>query len=221
MKLYKMKGMLMKRSVLTIIAIVCAVAFFTPKADAAMITIEIEAVVSYVEDTGNYLEGKIGLGSIITGYYTYESTTQDSSPADPVQGNYWHYSPPAGIYLSVGGFNFQTDPTNVEFQVFIRNNNQSGDDVYGVGSSNNLALVNGTIVNTIYWQLNDHTASALLSDALPTTPPVLTKWQSNHLRLEGQGLNFLVDAQVTTAIPEPSTFLLFGLGTLLLRKRYN
>jgi len=100
---------------------------------------------------GNYLEGKINPGDTITGYYTYESTTADSSPSDPVQGNYWHYSTPAGIYLTAGGFDFQTDTSNVKFNVFIRNNNMSGDDIYGVESWNNLNLHNGTLVDFIYW----------------------------------------------------------------------
>jgi len=180
------------------------------------VTIYIEAEVDSVEDDDNYLEGQINPGSLITGFYIYESTTPDSSPTDPVQGNYWHYYPPAGLFLTVGGFDFMTDPCDVEFNVFIRNNNPN-DDIYGVDSLNNLPLSNGTIVDAIYWSLKDHTASVFSSDALPTTAPSLDQWDENLLRLRTDRI-FLIDAHVTSAIPEPTTFVLFGLSGFLLAR---
>lgn len=196
-----------------------------PKAEAYPVIIEIEATVDIVSDNNNYLEGKINVDDIITGYYIYESTTPDSSPSDPVQGNYWHYEPPAGISLTVGGFDFVTDPCNVEFSVYIRNNNLSGDDIYGVESWNNLPLSNGTSVDFIYWQLNDNTATALMNDSLPTTAPILDDWTSNIFNIIGdtscEGGTFGIVAHVTTAeiVPEPTTILLLCFGTLLLRIR--
>ncbi len=200
------------------IAVVCWFSFFALPAEAALITIEITAEVDYVEDNGNYLDGQINPGDIITGTYTYDSDTPDSSPLNPVQGNYWHYAPPGGVSFNVGGFNFATDSSNVVFRVFIRNDNQSGDDIYGIESQNNLPLYNGTLVDYIWWQLNDHTASALSSDALPTTAPILGQWQANHLRLETLR-DYRIDAHVTSAIPEPATVLLVGLGGLILATR--
>jgi hypothetical protein len=60
------------------------------------VTIYIEAVVDSVGDSGNYLEGKISPGDIITGYYTYESTTPDSNPSVSL-GRYEHHTPPRYI----------------------------------------------------------------------------------------------------------------------------
>jgi len=208
----------MKHSIIPII--ICMLALSVPPSEATLITIEITAEVDSVRDEANYLDGQINPGDIITGTYIYESTTPDSSPSDPVQGNYWNYAPPAGISLTVGGFNFTTDSSNVVFCVFIRNDNISGDDIYGINSRNNLPLSNGTLVDYIRWQLNDHTASALSSDALPTTAPILGQWQANDLRLETDRA-FLIHAHVTSAIPEPATILLFALGALFLRKRSN
>jgi len=205
------------------IAILCGFVFLPSSAEATLITIQIEAVVDSVEDRGpgdGYLEGKIKAGDVITGFYVYESTTPDSSPLDAVQGNYWHYAPPAGIALTVGGFNFMTDPFNIAFHVAIRNNNLSGDDSYWLASHNNLLLSNGTPVATISWWLYDPTGNALSSDALPTTSPILNEWQINDLRLETLRM-FWIDAHVTTLIliPEPCTILLFGLcGFMLIRR---
>jgi hypothetical protein len=192
-------------------------AFFASKAQAELIIIQITATVDIVNDFGNYLEGKITVGSIITGSYTYESTTPDSNP-DSTVGDYWHHSLPCGILLTVGGFEFKTDPTNVNFLASI-GNNHSGRDVYLMRSYNNLPLSNGTLVDYISWQLDDYTETVFSSDTLPATAPILSQWQFNNLRIDRVG-DYLIDAQVTNAIviPEPATLLLLGAGIMLLRK---
>ena len=188
-------------------------------AKAEIVEIAITATVNYVSDSGNYLEGKITNGSIITGSYKYESTTADSSPSDPTQGNYWHYVSPYGVLLTVGGFDFRTDFDNVNFLVSI-GNNASGQDNYLLRSYDNSSLSNGTPVYHISWQLDDYTATAFSSDVLPITAPILSQWQSNELRLEGDK-TFLIRAEVTDAvvIPEPTTILLLGLGIVFLKRR--
>jgi hypothetical protein len=199
------------------IAVLCGLALSPSDAQAALVTIQIEAVVDSVEDRSNYLEGNIGVGDLITGFYVYESTTPDSSPSDPVQGNYWHYAPPAGIALTVGGFNFMTDPFNTAFHVAVRNSS-TREDSYWLATHNNLPLSNGTPVDYIFWQLNYNTGNALSSDALPTTAPLLGDCQTNVLGIDADRM-YGITAHVTSAIPEPCTILLFGLGTMLLRKR--
>jgi hypothetical protein len=188
-----------------------------------LITIEIEAVVDSVMDDGNYLEGKINPGDTITGFYIYESTTPDSSPLDTVVGHYYHYAPPAGILLTVGGFEFMTDPNNIKFEMLIVNDNPSGHDIYAFGSSNNLPLSNGVTVGDISFQLNDPTGSVFSSDALPTTAPVLDDWQENILNIGGgpggHGQSFGILGHVTSAVPEPASIILLGLSGLLLRKQ--
>jgi len=185
-------------------------------AQATLITIQIEAVVDSVEDDDNYLEGQINPGDIITGYYTYESTTSDTNPSVYV-GDYEHYISPCGIFLSVGGFEFETDLTNVDFVLEVVNDYPSGDS-YLVRSYNNLPLTNGTLVDHISWQLDDSTGTALSSDALPITPPILEDWSGNDLRLDGERGAYMVRGHVTSAIPEPTTFVLFGSSGFLLAR---
>jgi len=211
----------MKGSIISII--ICMLALSVPPAEATLITIEIEAIVDSVYDYGNYLEGQINPGDIITGSYIYESSTQDSNPLSTL-GMYEHYAPPCGIFLSVGGFDFETDPAKVYFLVSISNNFASGgvQDGYHLISYNNLPLSNGTPVYRIDWQLNDPTATALSSDALPTIPPVLDDWPPGvGLYMSGVKDAFHIHAHVTTAIPEPASILLLALGGLFLRKRSN
>ena len=209
----------MKRGTILLIAAgVCLLGFQGQRADATLITISIEAQVDYVEDLGNYLEGRISPGDIITGTYTYESATPDSSPLDPVVGHYYHYSSPAGISLNVAGFTFASDPANVEFVVGVGNDGPSGDDGYYLISYNNLPLSNSTVVDSIVWQLDDATGTAFSSDALPTTAPNLDEWQENLLRLQADR-GYIIDGHVTSAIPEPATILLLAVGGLALVRR--
>jgi len=200
--------------------------FYVPAANAEQIEIRIAATVYNMFDDGNFLGGKITNGSIIIGSYTYESTTQDSSLSDPTQGNYWHYSSPAGIFLTTGGFNFNTNSDNINFLVSI-GNNASGQDNYLVRSYNNLPLSESVGVGGISWQLDDYTATVFSSDALPTNVPILNQWQLNDLTIDGGGWQgetwngYGIHAEVTSAelVPEPGTLLLLTLGTFAIRKR--
>jgi hypothetical protein len=211
----------MKRGILRGAGIVLlALWFFTSRADAYLVTIYIEAEVDSVGDSGNYLEGKINVGDTITGYYTYESTTVDIEPSIYI-GRYEHYSSPYGINLTAGGFVFKTDPDNVNFIVSVVNagGTYTSDDFVAV-SNNNVNLPQGTVVEKISWNLSDSTGTALSSDALPTTPPVLSDWQFNVLNISGgeKGYSFGIWGHVTSAVPEPTTILLLGLGIIFLRK---
>jgi len=211
----------MKRGIiLPIVAIICALYFSALPARGTLITIEITAEVDAVADTYGHLEGNINVGDIITGTYIYESTTPDSSPSSRI-GNYWHYGPPSGIFLAVGGFEFKTNPSNVVLFIGVVDN-YPPEDNYALISENNLPLANGTYVGGISWFLEDPAGNAISTDALPTTAPVLADWQSNFLTFGG-GTDeepFGISADVTSAVPEPATIVLLAVGALLLRKRH-
>jgi hypothetical protein len=211
-----------KRKIMVLaLAILGGVILRSSPVEATLVTIEIEAVVDSVDDPFGYLEGNITPGDIITGIYTYDTDTPDSSPL-PGAGRYEHYAHPSGFSLSVGGLDFVTDPANTHFLIEIVNNYPS-DDGYGVVSYNNLPVSNGTSVNNISWALKDYSATALSSVELTTTAPVLTDWQVNYLNIGGGPgrSGFVFQAHVTSAvvIPEPSTILLLGFGTIALVRK--
>jgi len=202
--------------------ILCGLAFSPMAVEGALVTIEIEAVVDSVSDEGNYLEGNIEVGDIITGWYSYDSSTPDSNPSVYI-GMYEHYSSPYGISMSTGGFVFQTDSANVDFLVSVGNaGGPYSMDNYLITSRNNLCLSNGAPVDRISWQLDDPTGNALSSDELPAGPPVLDDWLLAPLLIHGpsRGASFGISAHVISAIPEPATIVLLCMGGLFLRKRW-
>lgn len=204
-------------------ALLSGVLLSPPRVEAALVTIQIEAVVDSVDDPDNYLEGLVAVGDPITGTYTYDTDTPDSTPEYATVGRYEHFAPPAGIYLTVGGFEFETDSLNVDFLMAIADNVTSGGlhDSYWIQSYNNLPLVDETFIVTIFWTLRDYSATAISSIDLPMTAPVLDDWGVNLLSF-GAGTRargFVIEGHVTSAIPEPGTMVFLGLGGLLLRRR--
>jgi hypothetical protein len=191
---------------------------------AEIITIGIKARVNWVDDRAGYLEGAIAQNDILTGYYVFDSLTPDSNPSGSV-GIYEYDISPFGMWVSsASGLTFGTNPAEVQFSIRIANGSNDAYIVSPVEAGGSLLpLPNGTVVNEMFWQLNDYTGTALSSDALPLTPPVLEHWNDiNHLYISGgpRDTKFMIGARVieTWIIPEPAAVLLLACGILLTRR---
>jgi len=213
-----------RKTVLITVIILCELSFLVAPTEATLITIEITGEVTRMRDDRGLLEGKINIGDIITGTYTYDSSTPDSDPRG-YAGRYEHYKPPCGICLKVGGFEFKTDPSNVNVVVRIYNDPPLATlvDEYVVVSYNNLPLSNGVLPGKIALSAGSF-SNPLSSAALPTTAVNLPGWDEALILCWGAAgeKDFYIEGEITsdTLIPEPATFIMFGLGTLaLLRKR--
>lgn len=191
----------------------------TPTNSVSLITIKIAAKVTYVYDPNNLLGGAIQVNDTITGKYTYDSGTPDTLP-DPHTGGYLMNSSPCGFEVTVDKFVFKTNPSDVFFGLAIFNDwimyGNPPADYYEVFSSKNLPLSNGMLVDWILWLLNDYNCTALSNDALPTTAPVLSDWESVvGLMLAGKDPSdpyktFSISAHVTKATKTFAITLIFG-----------
>jgi len=162
----------MKRA---IVLIAVAAFLWALPAKAELVTIKIEAVVDDIVEAGGYLNGRIKVGDLITGIYTYDTDTPDMDwlwgSESPFVGRYHYFNPPYGISLSAGGFDFMTDPAKTNFLVEIVNNYYG--DAYHLRSYNNLPLGDTTSVGNIEWILQDPSGTAISSADLATTAPLL------------------------------------------------
>jgi hypothetical protein len=210
----------MKRAIIPLLVIL-GVSCCAGPAQGAIMTIAIEGVVDYAYDPYGFLGVDIELGDLITGTYTYDTDTPDSSPIEDYAA-YWYYDARGSISLSVKGVEFKTDPASVNYRIAISDGYQSRDR-YSVRSINNLPLLSGIVVEEVYWVLEDSRQTAISSDALPTEAPILDDWPFNQLVIHGpsRGESFGIMGHVTSVwvVPEPAAVLLLSLGGLLLRRQ--
>ena len=198
-----------------LVSIVAVLVLGVGESLAEIVEISLVAETRYVDDSAGLLEGRIQVGDLITGSYVYDSATPDSKPSSATVGDYWHYGAPYGIFLSVGGFDFRTDPDNVMFLLEICNDHGGlYRDNYLLRSYNNLPLYEDVPVSEIHWQLDDSSGTALSSDALPVIPPLLSDWESVYGLSMGGSRTYTVRADVISVevVPEPATLLLLALG---------
>ncbi|MFA6426812.1 MAG: PEP-CTERM sorting domain-containing protein [Phycisphaerae bacterium] len=192
-------------------------------AQAVPITIQISGNITSA--SGVSLPSTIHTGSTFTGTYTYDSAAPDSD-ANPQRGKYL-YNSPYGISLSLGGYTFATATSHVgQFEMLIKNDdsfNLPVTDYYTVFSDKNAAISSlGFTIEDIIWNLRDSIHTAISSDALPVTAPVLTNWNYNVLTIYGDdslGHGFSIYGAVTQATPEPATSILIMAGAFLLRRK--
>jgi hypothetical protein len=189
-------GKIMKHKIVGVFACMLMIATFLPVVSAAnekstdtlasgLIGIKLAAKVFSVDDSNNLLEGAIEINDSITGKYIYDSGIPDSNP-NPSHGIYQFKSSSCGFALKAGGLDFKTNPSDVQFNIDIYNNYITDWDEISVLSANNLQLSNGMLVTLIQWDLVDNNGTAIDSDVLPTTAPVLEDWPtSNNLILLG------------------------------------
>jgi hypothetical protein len=216
---------------------------FSGVALCQVVTIGFRGVIDYTYygmEATPYLEGDIGVGEIISGYYVY-----DTLAVDEVDGNIWHgrYSftqLPFGMYAEINGHVFQTDASQVDFRMELIDADLAGyatRDGYLARSYNNTynySEVAGGTFGLIEFDVNLDApyglpCDAVVGDSLPSTGPDLTEFENKffylHMNLvgdfESHGGSVAIRAEITDmwVVPEPGMLGLVGFGWLMLRRR--
>ncbi len=160
------------------------------------IVVNFIAVIDSIEDWYNYIgDDDLKKGDTLRGYYTYDPSVLDSDPS-PHKGVYHHTTTPYGIVVYSEYLVFETDPNNVNFYIMIHDSFTSGPflyDAYDVMSYGNREQFS-LDVDLIQVDLWDVTATALSSDALPTSAPDLNDWPYKALSIYGGGFIYHIRA---------------------------
>jgi hypothetical protein len=171
------------------------VLFWTTSAAAQDVTVSFYGTLTLV-DSSPFPELTVGVP--FTGSYTYSLSTPDTNVA-PQVGDYQHVTAPYGVTVTIGTHTFRTDPQNVNFLVELVNDYFDLDN-YIVHSYNNVNT-DGASVQTINFQLDDPTQTALSSTALLGSAPDLSRWQQvSGLDIDGyssEGFHFLLRGTVS------------------------
>jgi parallel beta-helix repeat protein len=129
------------------------------------------------------LGGAINVGNIFTGNFSYNLNTVDSNP-DQTVGDYWHYSAPYGISVTINGLTFKTDPTNTEFLVELVN--RATDNIV-LHSYNNIFPVSMEMEH-ISWQLDDFSGNVLSNTNLPSSLDLSSWTQDFGLTISAENM---------------------------------
>ena len=164
--------------------------FFEPYQNAPSnspnrITIKIVAKVVNIDDPYNLLGGIINVNDTINGKYTYDSEVPDGDP-EPTMGEYLQNSSSCGIKVKAGGLVYETNASDT-YGIVIFNDVDYFGDSYVLISANYNRPSNGLQVDIIMWWLHDSSCTALSSDALPTTAPVLSDFNQS-----ADGFGFII-----------------------------
>ncbi len=185
-----------------------------PSSFAEVVTINIEAEISDFHDLGDAIfGGAINEGDYMWGQLTYETTTPDLDGSF-MYGLYDLSNTPYGMTLHTGSFTFMT-PSDGSF--FIGINSYNNSMVY---MGDGLPHSNGAPVDLLQWNILYETENTLLSDALPTTAPVLGDvgaGMDNIITIQGyvsptMGYSLLVSPTSAVLAPEPISSTLFLVG---------
>lgn len=196
-------------------------------ASAALVTIKISGIVTAVRDLEAYpYNDTVYAGVPFSGTYTYDDAILNTSTHN--DSGIYICDAPCGFNISLGNFEFKTVQAHTaQFQITNHNDGTPQPyDRYIIESNQNESLSTGLIVNSIRWSLYDGTHTALSSTALQSMPPILTAWESNTFSIAcgiigNSNAPFAVWGTVTEAvlIPEPTTLILLGIGSMLIRRK--
>lgn len=156
------------------------------------------------------IASEFSVGEIVTGTYTFETTTPDSDPL-PTFGEYNNAI--TAFSANIGGDYPLSGGTSNDIK--IRNNDPI--DAYSLNVFNpTSALVNGLGLELFSISLGDSNATLFDSDALPTTVPDLSQLESNvtfnvtFFTVGGSAPLETLEFELTSLeqIPEPSSVAL-------------
>jgi len=199
----------------------------------AIITVEVGGVVDFFRTEGGFaLDGSVGVGSVMSGFCTYDTEAQNLLPPG-ANGQY----PVISISMSLGNYVFTHEPTSGDAGLF---NVYTGDRGYTAGTDT--PSFDGTIYvggspqayDDIIWGFRGlgvfgfgtSSSEHITSNALPDLDswPDLSVFDINRgftvsfYESYGSYGSFDVMGEITSlnVVPEPGTVLMLGLGGLVL-----
>jgi hypothetical protein len=176
---------------------------------------------------GNSHGGFFNVGTPVTGWYCFNTNSPDFNPNTKLIQTY-SIGNPYGFKIVINGITFSTDNASMLFS-----NDNSGEDRYQVNATGLPLTPSGSFSGSE--NMNNISGTLMLVDNsqryfpgsevfVPMTTPSLSQFDYTKIRFSADisstwDLYFTAQITELTAIPEPGTILLLGLGAALLRRK--
>ena len=211
----------------TVLLTICAAAFCCRATCATTITFRMTGTIE-VGDLDNLLPPDIMTGHLFTAFMTYDLSTPDSAPENPVAGLYLHDAPttPNGLVIIIGGHTFESDPADA-FKVRVSNGTPgepgpAGTDVFAFGTMD--VFGPGAVeFRTASFIWNDLTGTVFNSDALPVSLDI-EDFDDPKIHINGiadlivggvgKGFTIVGSVEQMTLVPEPTAAQIGGAALL-------
>ncbi|MES2661039.1 MAG: hypothetical protein V4689_20615 [Verrucomicrobiota bacterium] len=161
---------------------------------AKQITVSFEAKVDSLNDPKGIFTGRVGLGGVITGKFTYTTGAADENDWTQV-GDYYFSSVPNGMSVNAGNILVSTKPAGDMLIEISDNGNDI--DYFAVNSNENFTTHPSLEVSTIAFNLIDHSLKAISSDALPTALPSLSDYDESTVFFYDDSSQNVLNARIT------------------------
>lgn len=212
----KVKQNLIVRTIGLAIGGFCALIIVADPSNAANVSFNFSGSVAEVQG-GVFTaggSGSNGFGSALplSGNFTFNSTSPDLLPGDPMWGLY--ANPVQNLTVKIGNYTTTFSPGSSVMQVI--NNPGLGDTFKLTLNGFSGSTVNGLTPTTFEMELVNPNGNVFANDHLPTTPPSLSSFASNQWRLVFSGVGNRVQGALTSLVPLPAAVWLFGAGLIAL-----
>jgi hypothetical protein len=192
------------------VVLVCTVLICTTPLRSEIVNFKFSGIVTDADVEESSLDGSVTNGTPFTGFYTYDTAAIDAN-TNPAVGDYEFTNSVCGVVIKVGSYVFRTSPDHVEFNIEIVN--QIKDDSFYFGSFAN-AATGSQFVESIEWQMEDYSGTALTNDALPTVPPNLNAFpDNNYISIDGGNFYLICTVQSIgtnpTTVTNPPTAIIY------------
>lgn len=182
----------MKKAALFVSGLVLSALACAP-AMAEAVRVKVTARVSHVNDNNGSLNGKIIVGTRMSGTYVYNTNTPNQSQDPQLSGEYHPYANEARVRFAAGGFVFESNQPTQGITIRIQPETTSIGQFFYT-SNDNKTISNDTGVTEIVMRLMG-SGSVTQSNALPAVAPNLTGYHIKDVLIFGTSFDLRAEIE--------------------------